>query len=118
MSRPRHRRVTVLALIVWVATALAPAIVPHSSVLDFACADDDWASPHPTTQFESVLPPLDDDHCLVCHLQRMGSGAFAERIRVLSTPDIASSGTVALGQGHPAERARRLPARAPPSSLL
>jgi hypothetical protein len=118
MSRSLHRRISFLALILWVATPILPTFVPHAGVLDFACADDAWASPHPTTQFERVLPPLDEDHCLVCHLQRMGSGAFAERIRILSTPDRASSGAVTFGHELPPERARRVPARAPPSSLL
>jgi hypothetical protein len=117
MSRPFHRRISILALMVWVAGAVGPTIFPHTGGFDLACPDEAWASPHPTTQIENVRPPVADDHCMVCHLQRMGGGAYAERVGVVWLPESESSGVSLLDDRPISDRALRIPARAPPSLL-
>jgi hypothetical protein len=103
-----------LSLFLWVVTAVAPALIPHGNTLDFACSDDAWTSPHPVTQIESVHPTIGDEHCFVCHLQRVARGALAEPARALP----AIGGAVAgprLGAERPTvARTESLPARAPP----
>lgn len=118
MSGVLRSRVSVFALLVWVAAAIGPVVFPHDGGFDFACADDAWASPHPTTQFESVRPPVADDHCLVCHLERIGRGAVSERVAFHTNLEVALAGMVSIGQGVSADAALRIPARAPPSFLL
>jgi hypothetical protein len=107
-----------LALLAWVGAAIGPTVFPHSGGFDVDFADEAWMSPHPTTQFEAVHPHVGDDHCVVCHLQRMGSRTSAESLRVLPTPHVMVVGAITPGQKPSAALDPRIPARAPPSSLL
>jgi hypothetical protein len=118
MSRAIHRGISLLALVVWVGATIGTTVFPHTGGFDIDYADEAWISPHPTTQFEAVHPPVSGDHCVVCHLQRMGSRTLAENIGVLVTPHVMVVGAITPGQKLSTARDPRVPARAPPFSLL
>ena len=118
MSRAIHRRISILALVVWVGTTIGPTIFPHTGGFDIDYTDEAWISPHPTTSLKRSHPPVSDDHCMVCHLQRMGSRTLAERIGLLVTLHVMVVGAITPGQKPSTSRDLRVPARAPPLSLL
>lgn len=118
MSRAVHRGISILALLVWVGATLGPTLFPHSGGFDVDYAKEAWFSPHPITQLEAVHPPVSDEHCVVCHLQRMTSRTPSERARVLVVLHVMVVGAITAGQKPSTPRDPRVPARAPPFSLL
>jgi hypothetical protein len=117
MLRPALRRVTAMAVIVfWTIGALGPLVDAHGGVAgDLACAEPGWAAPHPVTQFENVLPPVDDGHCALCHLQRAVRHAI--HVAVLAAHHHAATPARRLDPDPPVAAAldSHLAPRAPPS---
>jgi hypothetical protein len=117
MTRAWFRRATALAVLVgWMGTVVLPSIAAlHTPVLDdAACGDPLWSNPHPTTQFEAVLPSLYGEHCAVCHLQRALRGALASATRLPSPDDIAPAGRLLAAPGVLTLEVSAGPSRAPP----
>lgn len=118
MTRFLARRFALTALAVWLATTVVPVFAPHNLLPDFACGDEAWGSPHPTSQFESVRPPVGDGHCVICHLQRTMRGAMAEAVGALVVSPAVAVAPAAAPQHLARHRAEDLPARAPPIRSL
>jgi hypothetical protein len=118
MRRFLLHRTSMVTLIAWLAAALGPALIPHHEALDFACADEAWASRHPTTQVEPVHATVDDAHCVVCHLQRALRDVFAERARSLAVCHAALVVQTMAPQRALVPNAIDVPARAPPTVSL
>ena len=108
----------------WAAVALATMIGGVVTPLfgdlhtgsDIACTDEVWgiAGHHDTTQIETVLPPVADGHCALCHLQRTLWGAADDAKRYVAVAVLASW-TVTLVAPATIDAGRHdVPSRAPP----
>lgn len=68
---PLRRVLATVVLLAWTCGLVAPLAAGGHEEIDSACGETVWATPHHSrAQFERVLPPLHDDHCALCHLQR------------------------------------------------
>ena len=112
LRRYRSSRVASLLLL------LALWGTPHKQQDDFAClpllpAEDDGA--------RHAFAPVDSthrDHCAICHwvrgLKPSFSVSFADTVELHASTDVVAAAAVI----HPAACSTRLPARAPPATLL
>ncbi len=121
MLRHLSRRLWAVSVLV---TMLCGVVMPLFGDLhadsDIACAEDAWgATPHhQTIQFESILPPVGDGHCAICHLQRALSGAADDAKRYVQGAEAAPwiVGTVSRSTRWFVRH--NVPSRAPPASFL
>jgi hypothetical protein len=116
-QHPLHRRVGA-----WIALGALLAAI-GLPVLGFAHVPDrdvdslaiGAALHHPTTQFERVIDPPGDEHCLVCHLHRVLSGADANAARHHAPPTLQSNHARTEAAAVVRREGLGLPPRAPPS---
>jgi hypothetical protein len=103
-----------------VVSLCAPALaVGHADARGPAvCPEDLVGSAHPIDQFESVLPPVDSDHCPLCHWLRAVSGAVPRPAASAACPLDRSAGVSGLVERlpvHPSSTAHA--SRAPPAGV-
>jgi hypothetical protein len=106
-----------VVLTTWLAGLLGPVLLPHSAQFDVACSDEAFTAPHPRTQFEAALPPVTDEHCAVCHLQRVARGALAGLTGDVRGHEIDAARALAAVSVAQRQVTFDLPARAPPATL-
>jgi hypothetical protein len=119
MNSGSLRRISIVTVMAWIAALMGPIVLPHAQPFDLACSDEAWTGPRTTAQFESALPATgDDDHCVVCHLQRAAREAVSEPSRSLPAPDPGRARMVARARTPAVAPADRTSARAPPATFL
>lgn len=119
VRRSTQRLFAAIALCAWVSGVLSPVVVArHDSLLaDVDCGDVLLATPHPITQFESVLPPLGDGHCQTCHLLRAGRWSLAATTFAQTRSIDVEAPAVFVALTSPTAVSFGLASRAPPVSL-
>jgi hypothetical protein len=120
MVRDTFRRLSsLIALVAWIGGGVAPALDIHADGVG-VCVETPGAVSRgdaPTAQVAAVSAPIDDAHCVLCHLQRTVRGSnhdpnrFSHRLAPLGT---AVDRAVEVAR---VESRRGLPSRAPPITL-
>jgi hypothetical protein len=112
------RRISIVTLVAWMLAVVGPTIIPHGMAFDWACSNDTWNDPYSGAEIEGSRASADDEHCLVCHLQRAAREALSERFRASVSPVVARANAVASDRAPIVVRSRNIPARAPPAFFL
>jgi hypothetical protein len=97
-----------------------PLLAPAHSIweTDRDCGPVLTSQDHQTTHFESVVPPVTEEHCALCHWLRSIGGA-APRSTMVAVPgfEVRTASAAPQDQCPQAGPAPQQPSRAPPTSL-
>ena len=117
MKKLPSRAIAWFAGVILLAGLAAPVLGAHA-IVDFDCGDVALSSePGGTPALETARPPVDHEHCLLCHFQRVLRSAWSEGLPTDTVFRIVNVEAVT-----PARRLRdrsrfQIPSRAPPFLL-